>query len=66
MVVRSTQPSGKTSASCPGMGPLKVFSVTVVTSVGTPKTLAALASPTALFIRSWRSVDCTPKNICGS
>src|ERR1700758_4107113 len=33
--------------------------------VGMSNTFAALASPTTLFFRTWRSIDCTPKAICG-
>ncbi|MCY1186939.1 hypothetical protein D9M73_278580 [compost metagenome] len=38
---------------------------TVVMVVGILKILAALARPTVLFFRAWRSIDCTPKAICG-
>ena len=38
---------------------------TVVMVVGMLKTLAALARATTLFFSVWRSIDCTPKAICG-
>ncbi len=37
----------------------------MVIVVGTSKILAALARPTTLFFMVWRSIDCTPKAICG-
>ena len=47
------------------MWPEKPSVSTVVMMVGTPKARAALASATALFFSVWRSIDCTPKAICG-
>ncbi|SOZ09392.1 protein of unknown function [Cupriavidus taiwanensis] len=37
----------------------------MVMVVGTSNTLAALASPITLFFMVWRSIDWTPKAICG-
>ena len=47
------------------MWPEKLSVSTVVMVVGMLKTLAALASATTLFFSVWRSIDCTPKAICG-
>ena len=47
------------------MYPLNPLVSTVVRTTGTLNTLAALASPITLLNRSCRSMDMTPKVICG-
>jgi len=47
------------------VGPEKASVSTVVMVVGMLKARAALARPTTLFFSTWRSIDCTPKAICG-
>jgi hypothetical protein len=45
--------------------PEKLSVSTVVIVTGISNTFAALASATVLLFRTCRSMDCTPKAICG-
>ena len=56
---------GNTSSSSGYVKPENDSDSTVAMVVGTLKILAALASPMTLFFIAWRSIDCTPKAICG-
>ncbi|MNK99909.1 hypothetical protein D3C87_1203260 [compost metagenome] len=56
---------GNTSSTSGYVKPENDSLSTVVMVVGTLKILAALARPTTLFFSAWRSIDWTPKAICG-
>ena len=57
--------SGNTASSSGKVLPEKPSVSTVVMVVGMLNARAALARPTTLFFSVWRSIDCTPKAICG-